>query len=168
MKKISLIILCIMFMITSCEPSNVAKIQEKDQAITADTFTRLTAAVPAPIMNDSLERRQLVKRLQRFNVQDKISYIYLINFGKIMAYYVIKGKVSSVNSKLTCTQQVLGHYESKVAVESPALDGSYGSNGDAIFFFTTADIYVEWNGKYMLCDKSLKLSEKPVMVLNVK
>jgi hypothetical protein len=155
--------------------SAVSSIQAKDQQATAKTFEKLRKAVPPPIVNDSLERKQLVKRLTRFNVDNKISYIYLISFGKIMAYYPMKGKVSSVNSMLTCTEQLVddgdGQYSGRSnihVVSSPDLDGSYGSNGDGIFFFTTEDVYIEWNGEYMLCDQPLKMVTAPALVYTKK
>ena len=136
---------------------------------------RLVAAVPPPQIKSSQERINLKKRLERFNNPNKVSYIYLINYGKIMAFYTIKGKVSSVNSLLTTPDQIVtmtsgsGLSERRFTrhvVSSPDLDGSYGSNGNAIFFFTTDDTYVEWNGEFMLCDKPLKLSTPPVVVIN--
>jgi hypothetical protein len=36
-----------------------------------------------------------------------------------------------------------------VAIPSPAEDGSYGTNGDAVFGFTPEGIYVETNMKYI-------------------
>ena len=68
---------------------------------------RLIRAVEIPSIETSQERKNLVKRIERFNTEDKISYIYLINFGKIMAFYTIKGKVSSVNSLLTNPEQII-------------------------------------------------------------
>lgn len=149
----------------------VSDIQANDQLATAENFKRLSVAVPAPSLNDSQERRQLVKRLERFNVANKISYIYLTSYGKVMAFYTIKGKVSSVNSMLTCTKQIVDaggttQYD-RFVVDSPDLDGSYGSNGDGIFFFTTEDVYVEWNGEYMLCDEPLKMDTPPQLVYDV-
>lgn len=155
----------------------VSDIQAADQRATAETFEQLMRVVPPPKPTDSVERRNLSKRLNRFNVADKISYIYLINTGKIMGFFIVKGKVSSVNSMLTCTSQLVddgqGYQGSGPSgrdnvhvVASPDLDGSYGSNGDAIFFFTDKDIYVEWNGKYMLSDQYIKLRQPPI--LNVK
>lgn len=145
---------------------------EAEMVLTEKNHARLIAAVPAPVLTTSQERKQLVARLERFNTEDKVSYIYLTSYGKVMAFYTIKGKVSSVNSKLTTQQQIVDdpwRYQSggKV-IESPALDGSYGTNGDAIFFFTTDDIYVEWNGEYMLCDEPLKLSTPPALVRTIQ
>ena len=130
---------------------------------------RLLKDVPIPQIEYSQERRNLVRRLEIFNTPDKISYIYLVSFGKVMAFYTVKGKVSSVNSLLTTPVQVFddphGSREAgSVIVASPQLDGSYGSNGDAIFFFTTEDVYVEWSGEYMLCDQPLKLATPPELV----
>jgi hypothetical protein len=149
----------------------VSSIQAKDQEMTAKNFSRLYKAVPPPQLHDSQERKNLVKRLERFNTPNKISYIYSIDFGKVMAYYTIKGKVSSVNSMLTCTEQLVndggGEYQGRAnthVVSSPDLDGSYGSNGDGIFFFTTEDVYIEWNKTYLLCDQPLKLSTPPELV----
>lgn len=67
----------------------------------------------------------------------------------------------------TIEQVIKGGYgESRwgVVVASPDLDGSYGSNGDAIFFFTTEGVYCEWNGKYFLCDRPLKLTSAPLLI----
>jgi len=167
--KVHAIIILLVLLVLSCgcrEDKAITEIQKADQELTAENQNRLIKSVPAPKMTTSLEREQLVKRLKRFNVSDKISYIYLISHGKVMAFYPIKGKVSSVNSKLTCTQQIYTPREKSgvAVVESPALDGSYGSNGNAIFFFTTEDVYVEWPGEYMLVDQPMKLSTPPELV----
>ncbi|GAI84502.1 unnamed protein product [marine sediment metagenome] len=89
--------------------------------------------------------------------------------GSVITFFPIKGKVSSVNSMLTTTEQIVdggtvnGGYWA-VSIASPDLDGSYGSNGDAIFFFTTEGVYCEWNGKYFLCDRPLKLTTTPILI----
>ena len=153
----------------------VSDVQAEDQEATALAFGKLRKAVPPPMMKDSQERRNLSKRLTRFNVANKISYIYLLDRGHVMAFYTVKGKVSSVNSMLTVTQQLVddgqGRYNGRGnvhVVDSPDLDGSYGSNGDAIFFFTTEDVYVEWNGTYLLSDQPLKINKPVLMVQKIK
>ena len=179
MKKL-IVGVCVLFLVASIPEIALAKSWWESGPKTGETtkmememsetnHDRLLKDVPIPQIEYSQERRNLVRRMTRFNVPDKISYIYLISFGKVMAFYTVKGKVSSVNSLLTTPDQIFddpnGSWDAgSVTVSSPQLDGSYGTNGDAIFFFTTEDIYVEWNGNYMLCDEPLQLSTPPELV----
>jgi len=137
---------------------------------------RLLTAHPQPALSYSLERVNLTERLERFNDPNKISYIYLLSdTGQIYAFLPIKGKVSSVNSKLSTGEQIVKDPFRRHAVEgadgevveSPQEDGSYGTNGDAIFFFTTEDVYVEWNGKYLFLDQPLQLTSQPLLIYDV-
>lgn len=149
----------------------------KEAAITEVQQRKHLISTPPPVLENSVERQNLIKRLETFNSSEKISYIYLTSFGKVMAFYTVKGKVSSVNSMLTTTEQLVdwrgrqcsnGNSNNCYTVPSPDLDGSYGSNGNAIFFFTTEGTYVEWNGEYMLADQPLKLTTQPELVRNIK
>lgn len=118
-------------------------------------------------MEDSLERANLIRRYEYLNDKDNMHHVYLMsNDGKVISYFVAEGKVSSVNSKLTNDRQVVripgceehnsGNDCWKI-VESPQMDGSYGENGAAIFFFTNDGRYVEWNGKYVASEKPLNI-----------
>lgn len=137
---------------------------------------RLIAASKMPKLTRSLERENLIKRYELLNDENKIFYVYLISYGKVLAYYTAQGKVSSVNSRLTQQQQVLDvthlgiqSYQSNdaVIVDSPQLDGSYGTNGDGIFFFTTEGAYVEWTGEYIVSDFPMKISTPPELVRTI-
>lgn len=155
--------------------------QAAEAKLTEQNQERLNKAVPAPSLDTSLERQNLKKRLELLNDENKIFYVYLVNHGQVMTYFTAQGKISSVNSKLTTGEQVIdarttiypnGYGGSStrlgaVVVESPALDGSYGTNGDAIFFFTTEGAYVEWAGDYMLSDYPLQLTTPVQMVASV-
>lgn len=147
----------------------------KEAALTESNQARLLTTNPPPSLDNSLERSNLVNRLELLNDQNKIFYIYLVSYGKVMAEYTAKGKVSSVNSKLTTQEQVVKDPYAKyhgnggggtqgLVVESPDLDGSYGTNGDGIFFFTTENAYVEWNGEYFVSDQPLHMSTPPILV----
>lgn len=133
---------------------------------------RLIAASTMPRPTSSLERDNLIRRYEFLNDQNKQFYIYLVSYGKVMAFYTAQGKVSSTNSRLTQEEQIVrdpncyygGGASCGIAVGSPQLDGSYGTNGDGIFFFTTEGAYVEWNGEYMVSDFPLKLSTPPTLV----
>lgn len=54
-----------------------------------------------------------------------------------------------------------GQYTCDFLMPSPAEDGSYGTNGDAIFGFTPEDIYIESNMKYITATVPLTFT-KPV------
>lgn len=136
---------------------------------------KLTETQPQPQMDYSLERQNIIERTNRWNEKNKISYIYLMSdFGSIVSYFPIKGKVSSVNSALSSPEQVVNdpntYSDSRgsVILSSPQEDGSYGTNGDAIYFFLTDGTYMEWNGKYFLSDQPVKLSVEPLMTYEVK
>ena len=167
MKKglILLMALITVFMV-SCREE--AETNEIEQLKTEENQAHLTQVQPPVRLDWSLEREQVNKRTKLWNDKNKISYIYLINYGKIMAFYVIKGKVSSVNSQVTNPEQIARVYKEEAAgpgyesysgvLPSASEDGSYGTNGDAIFFFTTDGTYIEWKGDYMLADKPYKLT----------
>lgn len=148
---------------------------EKEQERTEENQSKLLKIQPPVQLDWSLERENINKRTMLWNNPNKISYIYLVNYGKVMSFFTIKGKVSSVNSQITNPAQLahrvyhyLGRNLQEGILPSPAEDGSYGTNGDAIFFFTTDGTYVEWAGDYMLCDKPLKLTTPPELVRELK
>lgn len=154
----------------------------KEQALTEVNQRVLEVAQPTPKLEDSTERQNLIKRMSLFNDPNKLSYIYLLSYGRVMAFYTIKGKVSSINSLLTNpTQLINSYYQGESCsgrsnggdcqqVPSPDLDGTYGANGPegTIFFFTSSNAYVEWHGDYMMSDQPLQLSTPPEMVMSVK
>lgn len=129
---------------------------------------KLVKSTPPPMLTRSLERENLKHRLEFLNNENQLFYVYLLgNDGGVIMYCTAKGKVSSVNSKLTTGEQIIkspfgyggnGGGNMGIPLESPSLDGSYGTNGDGIFFFTTNDVYVEWNGKYIVSSEPLTLS----------
>jgi len=161
------------FSLIACnEPKETS--QGREAALTEENQQRLLKATPPPALENSLEREQLKRRLIRFNNKNKVSYITLISFGKVMATMAIRGKVSSVNSLLTTPDQIVlrgsGNEEgvrSRHVVASPDLDGSYGSNGDAVFFFRSSDdAYMEWNDKYLLSDAPISLTTPPTFTID--
>lgn len=158
---------------TACEEqkNKTTNTSKKSQAVTETYQERLETAVPYPLeaMRDSIERRNLVERLKRFNKADKIGYVYLLSdVGTVVAFYTIKGKISSTQSQLTSSQILrdgcgTGSY-CGVPVEAPGDDGSYGTNEDGIFFFSTEGAMIQWNGRFMYADVPLKLTSTPILI----
>jgi hypothetical protein len=124
--------------------------------------------IPSPIAY-SLERQNLINKLKVEAKQGLVGYVALIGpQGQLVAYYTVQGKVSSLNSMLTTSQQiqcpdVYGNSESCVTVDSPDLDGSYGANPSGIFFFTTSGQYIEWSGSYLYSDQPLNYTTQPLL-----
>ena len=158
------------------EGTAAATVQKTEQEQVQDTHARQVVAVPLPKLDNSLERINIKKRLETFDEPNKVSYIYLINYGRVMAFYAIKGKVTSGGKRLTSTQQEIKQYadcgqygcDHFSIMEAPELDGSYGSSTPYIFFWTTDGVYVQWSGDYMLVDQPLKLSSHPELVREIK
>lgn len=174
--SIGIVLVLIASMFMGCTDSNSYSetTTGMEASLTEENQNRLLVSSPPPKLDKSLERENLIRRLELLNDENKIFYIYLVSYGKVMAEYVAKGKVSSVNSKLTTQEQIVKNphrYSSSgdtgKVVESPDLDGSYGTNGDAIFFFTTDGAYVEWAGEYMVSDFPLQLTTPPLLIREV-
>jgi|SRR3984957_7968480 len=174
MKKILLSLFSIALFLMSCDdgdrgqPANKTAIQE--QAHTELNQQSLNVTQPAPNISWSLERDNLIKRfkLQNDRSVNFFMYIFIEGIGEPIGYYQVN-KVSSVNSQLTNTMQIISGYsstnnlphEAAVAIPSPAEDGSYGTNGDAVFGFTPEEIYIETNMKYITSTVPLNF-QKPV------
>lgn len=161
------IVLFISILICSCSqaPRNETAITE--QAHTESNQRDLLTTQPPPTVTWSLERDNLIKRfkLQNDRTVTFFMYVFIEGSSEPIGYYQIN-KVSSVNSQLTNTEQMVddpnGGYEAGSCIlPSPAEDGSYGSNGEAVFGFTPEDIYIETNMKYITSSVPLNFN-KPV------
>ena len=176
-KRIYIIVLIALFVvgIAGCVEIPVQQsTTTKEQVTTEQNQQVLVTAQPLPTISKSLERENLIKRINLLNDNSKVFYVYLVNYGKVMAFYTAQGKVSSLNSYLTGKDKIVknpyGCHEAGdnyFIMESPDLDGTYGSNTDGIFFFTTEGAYVEWKGDYMVSDFPLKLTTPPELVVNL-
>lgn len=155
--------------------TDVAQQQLDLQGTTGAYTKQLTTAEPYPVaaMQDSAERANLRARLIRLNDPNRIGYVYaLSSTGQVMAFWTIRGKVSSTGSQLSNTQNVLGYGGSWGApvVDSMGDDGSYGPEecqSQGIFFFTAdTDSLVEWCGPWMYSDSPLKLTTAPIITVS--
>jgi len=146
---------------SSCDSTDKKTAQQTGQEQTETAFSQQQAAVPYPgtQLRNSLERQNLKDKLLRLNNASKVGYVYLLNFGKIIGYYVIKGKVSSNQSQMTTTNLIERHSGDSgggnVVVPAPGDDGSYGDNEAGIFFFTAENVYVSTSVDYLYSDAPL-------------
>lgn len=142
-----------------------------EQALTEVNQSQLLVNQPPPRITWSLERDNLIKRFKLQNDRAVMFYMYVFIEGIAdpIGYYQVN-KVSSVNSQLTNTEQIVKNTEWRdygySVLPSPAEDGSYGTNGDAVFGFTPEEIYIEHNMKYIVSTVPLTFT-KPVNRLTV-
>lgn len=154
------------FTFTSClddqRPANTSALDE--QAHTEINQQTLLKNQPIPTVHWSMERDNLIKfkKLQNDKTINFYMYIFIEGVGTPIGYYQVN-KVSSVNSQLSNPQQIVrtyhsgGGYDSSV-IESPSEDGSYGTNGDAVFGFTPEDVCIETNMKFICATVPLTFS----------
>lgn len=145
--------------------NNTAKVEQRR---TEANQERLNKVQPAPVVDWSLERDNLSKRFKLMNDRSVTMYMYVFieGVGTPIGYYIVN-KVSSVNSQLTNPAQLVngdgtGGTQDYV-LPSPAEDGSYGTNGDAIFGFTPDGLYMEHNMKYIVATAPLKFQNVPMI-----
>lgn len=165
--------------------SLVSDVATQSKVVVAETATQesnninaqLRESIPVPQLTTSSERKNVARRAELFNNEDKISYIYFVNYGKVMAFFTVKGKVSSLRSYMTPTEKLVrpngedcnSRYSDYCnVVSAPDIDGTWGENVEGIFFFTTEGAYVEWKGEYMMSDQPLKLTTQPELVREIQ
>jgi len=147
-----IVLLAACFGFSDCDNGN--KTAQQEQAHIEQNQAQLNQVQPSPTITWSLERDNLIKRFKLMNDRGTnfFMYVFIEGVPEPIGYYQVN-KVSSVNSQLTATQQIVfagAGAETAQVLESPAEDGSYGTNGDAVFGFTPEDIYVEHNMKYIV------------------
>jgi hypothetical protein len=172
----SLLFIFSLFIAASCENQGTKnRSAEQEQAHTEMNQAHLNQVQPPPTITWSLERDNLIRRFKLQNDRAVMFYMYIFIEGVAdpVGYYQVN-KISSVNSQLTNPMQLVkgdvGERDGDFVLPSPAEDGSYGENGDAVFGFTPEDIYIEHNMHYVVSTVPLSF-KNPVIrltVINVK
>lgn len=166
-----LVVMCVAF-VAGCDSGpttkSVQQVMTEQYNDVGSQTSVLQINQPAPIIDFSNTRQAVIERIERWNDPNKISYLYLISYGKVMAFYTIKGSVESKRSYLFPTvvpySKTYNGTAGLVTVDNPDVDGTYGDNSDAIFFFTTDGVYGEWKGEYLWADQPLHLTTEPALV----
>lgn len=172
------------FCFTGCleEDTNAGTNTKKNVSDTMEVTNKLTGNQKTPTDIDySLERYNLIKRAYWVNgqrqkadavpcsVERPIGYIVLFSdSGAILGTYTVDGKITSLNSYLSPDSEyyeyVYGGTSDRYNDWLADVDGSYGTNVDGVFWFTTDGHYMEWSGKYLYSDIPFEVTE-PVLVV---
>ena len=177
MKKILLLVMLLiaMCLFSGCEYEPDANYVDKVQ--TKEVARNMAESQPTPTdITYSLQRYNLIRRAYWMNgmeekaralpceVTKPLGYIYLFLEGVgCVAQYAVDGQITSLNAYLTPDTT----YPNKEYADWLAdVDGTYGENQDAIFFFTTDGEYKEWNGVYHYSSTYYDIGEVMLKVSN--
>lgn len=123
-----------------------------------------------PVINDSLEIENIIRRAKFINQKNRISYLYLLTEnGQLIREEQVLGKISSLNSYMTPMEEyknisgVKTTAESYLQYSAPDIDGSYGENAGGIFWFTPDGVYREWDGRRLFSSERLSFEVKPIL-----
>ena len=182
MKKLILIVLSIMLVLSFVACDGPISATEKNKQDTKTVTETLTAKQKTPTdINYSLERYNLIRRAYWVNgqrekanalvceIEKPLGYVILFSGNVAVGRFVVDGKVSSLNSYLSPDSdyfEIIGtglYYNSWLA----DVDGTYGENDSGIFFFTPDGRYIEWTGTYLYSDIPFEISD-PVVVYEGK
>lgn len=148
--------------------------REAAQKASTEQQKKYEQAVPFPAgdLTHPLDRANLAEYLKRSNDPKRVSYVYLLSMdAKVIAYYTIKGKVTSVSSQLLpqddLADSTCASCSEKYVVDSAGDDGTYGGNEGGVFFFTTEGTLVTWTGDYIQSDRPLDVKTPVSLVAKV-
>lgn len=168
--KIAALAVAALVTLAACSSSEDRKAA---QQTSTDQQKKYEKAVPFPAgdLNTPLDRANLAEYLKRNNDPKRVSYVYLLSMdAKVIAYYTIKGKVTSVSSQLLPVDDIIDPCSSSYCpqiVDSAGDDGTYGGNEPGVFFFTTDGTLVTWTGDYIQSDRSLDIKTPVSLVAKV-
>jgi hypothetical protein len=156
-------VLAAIAVLTGCSFSSGDSQRKADEALSSDTYSRQIAAQPYPgaQLTDSLERKNLKERLLRENKPNQIRYLYLLgDTGTYVGYYTIKGKVSSNQSQMLPQDDTVRRCSGCdfLVLDGAGDDGSYGEDAEGQFFFTTENIMVSTDMRYIVSDGPLNVN----------
>jgi len=165
----ALVVLAAVVALAGCGGNKSQKLAGKnyssEQARQQSALAEQLRVTPAEYPQFSDERSNINERNIRLNDPNKITYIYLLSrTGTVIAHDTAKGKVSSCSSQILPEEGPVRYRGSDVVVPQPEPDGSFGTNGDCIFYFTPQGAYREYLGDYFMSDQPITVTN-PVNIV---
>jgi hypothetical protein len=124
----------------------------------ATATERQKAQAASQPKGESLEIKNLKAKRDREENPSTERYLYVMSFGKIIGYYVTKGKISSNGSQIGPELELANSgYRDSSVLDSAQDDGSYGDGDPGIFFFTSDGTMVVTDLDYIQSDAPLAI-----------
>lgn len=142
--------------VAGCDPETTVKTSQADKAAQAANSIQFT---------DNAEIENIKRRIEITAHPGKLGFIMLMNeAGQPIAYEGVKGKVTSGGKRLTSPDRYTTQGTNGSIRVAPSDEGTWGTSGEYIFYWTTNDEYRQWNGKYLYSDKPFRLRIEPLIV----
>lgn len=130
----------------------------------ADAGTRLANQVVGN-HSENAEQKNIARRLGLTMNPGQIGFMALFNqAGAPIAYYAVKGKITSSGKRLTSPDERNCWSESCAYHQSASDEGTYGSSDPYVYFWTVDDVFIQWNGPYLYSDKPFRLRIEPLVI----
>jgi hypothetical protein len=157
--SLALIVLSLTMTLVACE--------EKQSPVKSVQAAKAKEAANSIVFAENAEIDNIKRRLELTSQPGLLGYVVLLNENGQPVYYTgVKGKVTSGSKRLTEPDRsnAWGAGTNNVVRSAPSDEGTYGSSGEYVFFWTTNDQYIQWNGKYFYSDKPIRLSVQPLVI----
>lgn len=148
----------------SAKPSAAAKSsQARDKSV-----ANVMQATKTPVLEVSLDRENIAKRIERSNDGNHIQWMYLFgSTGAVIERFAVRGKATSGGKRLNAkhgykkvTGVDVGQYNGTkyLQVEKPDEMGTFGSSAPYVFWFDLDDTLVQTNLPYLILDKPVNIT----------
>lgn len=142
-------------------PTKLKKVTQSQKAKEAAETIKFT---------ENAEIENIKRRLELTSDPGLLGFIVLFETGQTIAYYAVKGKVTSSGKRLTAPVQRWaidrGKWSGSQLGPAPSDEGTWGSSNPYIYFWTINGEYKQWGGSgtYLYSDKPFRLNKEPVVV----
>ena len=162
MKSLTLVTLAACAALAGCNAVDTAPTAQQEQSAKAQ------AAAQAVTFEKNAEIDNIQRRLKLTSNPGQIGFVMLINqAGQPIMYTSVKGKITSGGKRLT-VPKTYGHdcYQGSCAdtAQGATDEGTYGSAGDYVYFWTVDGQYIQWAGNYLYSDKPFRTNVQPLVI----
>ena len=173
-KKNTFVLTAVAFLtlgLVACEPDSGSS-QDRGQRSQENTMQRALDSQPTYQPQYFLTREQVNKWMERQDVPNQLSYVYIMNdLGGIVGYYVAQSRPICTNTFLTPPERLVSTgtgNRAMATLPAPALDGVYYGNGPChqqFFFDAETDAMIEVTGlNIMTVDQPLNIDAPELTV----
>lgn len=121
--------------------------------------------------SENAEIENIKRRLELTSNPGQIGFVLLMNeMAQPVMYASVKGKITSGSKRLTSPEAEYrwncDEYANtcrRIGV-APSDEGTFGSSGEYIYFWTADGQYIQWNDKYLYSDKPFRTSVPPLVL----